>query len=78
MLNVYTLQVAILMIDVTPIYTAISVGFTQPLYEVEEGNLVTVCAETDGELRRTVYLYLTSEDKNAIGKGMEVLRNTCT
>ena len=53
-------------------------GFTQPLYEVEEGNFVTVCAETDGELRRIVYLYLTSEDKNAIGKGMEVLRNTCT
>ena len=47
-------------------------GFTQPSYEVEEGNFVTVCAETDGELRRTVYLYLTSEDKNAIGKGMHV------
>jgi len=54
------------------------VFFSQSSYEVEEGNSVTVCAETDGELRRTVYLYLTSEDEIAIGKGMEVLRNTCT
>ena len=51
-------------------------GFNQPLYEVEEGNFVAVCAETDGELRRTVFIYLTSQDEIAIGENKKVLRHT--